>query len=325
MASPTPADFHNWLPLRLFEKEGNLFLEWIYLWDVRFTKPFFDETLTMCKMADSMKGDEQKGKRITPIDFLSEVAAATEPVAPSLFIFHTSRCGSTLTTQVLSIDNENRVYAEYAVVDAILRASVNGQPIAEERRKAWLKNLVRIMGQQRFAGEKRLIVKLDSWHFGFHSLIRELFPDTPFAILFREPEPILRSNSKLWGMQFIPEIVPPSLFNLEFDPLSQLSLELYADRVLESMYSTIAIIAESDSNTLLLNYSDGILHNLKVICSKLTTDRSFLESDVVKQRLSFHSKRPDENFSEEPSESALRTPSDAYRMYERLLHRLPNL
>jgi hypothetical protein len=149
-----------------------------------------------------------------------------------------------------------------------------------------------------------------------------LFPGTPFAILFREPEPILRSNSKLWGMQFIPEIVPPSLFNLEFDPLSQLSLELYADRVLESMYSTIAIIAESDSNTLLLNYSDGILHNLKVICNKLTTDGSFLDSVEVKQRLSFHSKRPDENFSEEPSESALRTPSDAFRMYEQLLNRL---
>jgi gluconate kinase len=294
-----PHDFHNWLPSKLFEQDGALFLEWIYLCDVRFNMPFFDESLAKCRTSNTMEGVDRRKDQISSIDFLSEVAQTVDAVEPSLFIFHTSRCGSTLATQVLSLQHQNIVFPEYRIADAILRATISGEPVSEEKRKEWLKNLIRIMGQKRFSTEERLIIKLDSWHFCYYNLLRELFPEVPFAILYREPEAILRSNSKQWGMQFIPEIVPPSIFHIEFDASPPFSFNGYANQVLQSMYASIQTIARADNCCLLLDYCNGVAENLSRLTEILQIDHSFLQREDVKERMKFHSKRPEAIFHEE--------------------------
>jgi hypothetical protein len=294
-----PLDYHNWLPIRLFEKDGALFLEWTYLCAVRFDMPFFDESLAKCRTQNSMKGSDEKKNKITSIDFLSDVAQTVDNVEPSLFIFHTSRSGSTLATQVLAIDSRNIVFPEYIIVDSILRSTINEQPVSVEKRKEWLSDLIKIMGHKRFPTEERLIIKLDSWHVGYYSLLRELYPDVPFAILYREPEAILRSNNKQWGMQFIPEFVSPSLFGIEIDTSSAFSLNGYANQVLQSMYASIQTIARTDNNSLLLDYCKGVTENLRRITEILHIDRLFLQRVDVRERLKFHSKRPEANFTEE--------------------------
>jgi hypothetical protein len=293
-----PDEFQNWLPSKLFEKEGELFLEWIYLWDVHFAEPFFDETLTKCRLKNSMNGAEKKGKRVTSIEILSEIANYIDSVEPELFIFHTSRCGSTLTTQILSMNSQNIVFPEYAIVDSILRAQINGNSFSIEKRKEWLRNLIKIMGQKRFPDEKRLILKLDSWHFHFHSFIRELYPEVPFAILYREPNAILRSNQKQWGMQFISEIIPASIFNIQIPTLSPFSINDYANMVLQSMYSSILKIAVSDKNIILLDYCNGMVENLIRLIEILNIDPSFMNQKEVYERLKFHSKNPNDIFME---------------------------
>jgi len=294
-----PDEFENWLPSKLFEKEGELFLEWIYLWDVHLAKPFFDETLTCCRLKNSMKGAEQKGKRVTSIEFLSEVAQYLDSVDPSLFIFHTSRCGSTLSTQILSLNSQNIVFPEYLIVDSILRAQIQGNSVTIEKRKEWLRNLIKIIGQKRFPEEKRLIVKLDSWHFQFHGMIRELYPEVPFAILYREPDAILRSNQKQWGMQFVSELIPPSIFNIEVDTSTPFSMIEYADQVLRSMYSSILKIAVSDKNIILLDYCNGMVENLMNLIKILNIESSFMNQKEVIERLQFHSKNPNNIFMED--------------------------
>jgi hypothetical protein len=291
-----PDEFQNWLPSKLFEKEGNLFLEWIFLGDVPFTMPFFDETLAKCVTLNTMKGGEQNEKRVTSIEFLSEVAQCLDSVDPGLFIFHTSRCGSTLITQILSIDNHNIVYPEYIIVDSILRAQIQGNSVSIGKRKEWLRNLIIIMGQKRFSEEERLIIKLDSWHFQFHSLIRELYPDVPFAILYREPEAILRSNQKQWGMQFVSEIIPPSIFNIEVNTSTPFSMNEYANQILRSMYSSILKITVSDKHIILLDYGNGMVENLMNLFKILNIDLSFMNQKEVNERLQFHSKNPTDIF-----------------------------
>jgi hypothetical protein len=313
-----PNDFQNWLPTELFEKEGELFLEWIYLWDEHFNMPFFDETLSRCLSLNSFKGLEQKEKRITSIEFLSEVAQCLDSVDPGLFIFHTSRCGSTLTTQILSMDNHNIVYPEYIIVDSILRAQIQGNSVSIKKRKEWLRNLIIIMGQKRFSDEKRLIVKLDSWHFHFHGLIRELYPEVPFAFLYREPETILRSNNKKWGMQFVSEIIPPSIFNLTIDSSSPISMNEYANLVLQKMYSYIQKNAESDQNTYLFDYRNGVDKNLLKLTRILKMDSSFMNRKEIKERLQYHSKNPNDNFKEEVVKTQSFAQEETFHIYNQL-------
>jgi hypothetical protein len=314
-----PSEFHNWLPSKLFEKDGELFLEWEYLCDVRFDMPFFEESLTKCRTQNSMKGPDEKKNRITPIDFLSEVAQTVDAVEPNLFLFHTSRCGSTLTTQLLAIDSKNIVYPEYIIVDSILRSTINQKPVSEEKRNEWLKDLIKIMGQKRFPNDERLIIKLDSWHFIFYNLLRELYPKVPFAILCREPEAILRSNSKQWGMQFIPELVSPSIFGIEIDTSLAFSLNEYANQVLKSMYASILAIARTDNNSLLLDYSNGVAENLRRLTEVLNIDHFFLQQVDVKERLKFHSKRPEINFVEEEIQSQRFAHEETIRIWKRLI------
>jgi hypothetical protein len=292
-----PNQFINWLPSRLFQQDGEIFLEWIYLWDIHFDKPFFDETLSQCRTENSIKGSEQKEKRITPVGFLSEVGSKVKSVEPSLFIFHASRCGSTLTTQVLSIDKSTIVFPEYSIVDEILRANINGQPVDVEMRKEWLINLVKIMGQKRFDKEKHLIIKLDCWHFSFHSIIRKLFPEVLFAILYREPEAILRSNNKQWGMQFIPALVSPTTYGLVEDKSESFHFNNYANKVLQKIYSSIIENACSDENIMLFNYDDGFEKNIQQLSERLSFDPSFMKRQDVIQRMQFHSKHPHTQFA----------------------------
>ena len=294
-----PNQYANWLPSKLFQQNGELFLEWVYLWDVHFEKPFFDETLTQCRFENSLKEKNQKERRITPVDFISEVAATIEPIKPSLFIFHTSRCGSTLTTQILSLNTSTIVFPEYLLFDKLLQAKIDGQSVDDETRKGWVKSLVQIMGQKRFDEEEYLIIKLDSWHLSFHSIIRELFSEVPFAILYREPEVILRSNNKQWGIQFIPEIITPSTYGIVKDESESFSLNRYANQVLQKMYNYILEIAVSDPNTMLFNYDDGIEKNMQQLTSKLSFDPLFMKMEEVLERMKFHSKHPQDQFADE--------------------------
>jgi gluconate kinase len=316
--NPKPEAFQNWLPSTLFEKDGNLFLTWIYLGDVHFNLPFFDETLCQCHTANSIKGGKQNEKRITPIEFLTEVAQHLESVEPGLIIFHTSRCGSTLATQLLSLDKVNIVVPEYVIIDSILRATINGEAVSEEKRKNWLLNCIKVIGQKRFTEEKRLIIKLDSWHFGFYELFRALYPNVPFVMLYREPDAILRSNSKKWGMQFLPDIVPSKLFTIEIDSLSPFSLIDYSNRVLQSMYRSIAEIASTDRNCLLLDYRSGVARNMDQLTGLMKTEPSFMNRNDVKERMKFHSKQPDVNFEKEDQSQARLATEETINAYKQL-------
>ena len=35
----------NWIPIKLVEKDNELYFEWIYFSDIPFAEPFFEETI----------------------------------------------------------------------------------------------------------------------------------------------------------------------------------------------------------------------------------------------------------------------------------------
>ena len=46
----SPADFKNWLPLKLYREKKEWKLDWVCMQDVQFLTPFFEDTITQFRI-----------------------------------------------------------------------------------------------------------------------------------------------------------------------------------------------------------------------------------------------------------------------------------
>ena len=99
-------------------------LDWCRLGGRRFTQPFFDETISACLQ----RPFNLLFRRLTPIDALLEWQERSPAVPPSGFIFHMSRCGSTLAARMLAASPRNIVLSEADPIDSVLRATCATPP-----------------------------------------------------------------------------------------------------------------------------------------------------------------------------------------------------
>jgi hypothetical protein len=134
-------------------------------------------------------------------------------LAPTGFIFHMSRCGSTLISQMLAASSRHIVISEAEPIDTVVQARRARPDLSEEEHIAMLRSVVGAFGQMRSGEEQHFFVKLDSWHAMALPLFRRAFPSTPWIFLYREPVEILVSQSRKRGMHMV-----PGLLGDVFDP-----------------------------------------------------------------------------------------------------------
>lgn len=152
---------------------------WLDLRGVPFTAPFLRDTVTGA-------GPE----RARALSGLDELRALDDrpTLPPALFIFHVSRCGSTLLSQMLATLPEQVVVSEAPALNDILAAR---RPPAEEATQ--LRLVIRALGRNRGSEARRLIVKFSSWNVLAAAALHRLFPDTPLVWLQRAPQQVLAS------------------------------------------------------------------------------------------------------------------------------------
>ena len=293
MQSYRPIDFKNWLPVRLFTDKDTWKLKWLYMHDVQFDRPFFDETIGRLTTRSSLPSAPVPA-RTTPLEALPEIADALDAVSPSLLIFHTSRCGSTLVSQVLSLNPAFIVVSEYLLIDRILRITDDDPSISAAYRDCLLKALFKVVGQKRFGREEALIVKMDPWDFVFFEHLSLLFPKSRKVLMFRDPDAIWASIQKRQGMQFVPQLVPPKYFDIDLG--NEYFPDLYCDLVLQKMYGFIRTISQKDKSVLLLNYHDDMRKNIQALFEFIQLGPGAVDAAALEARLSRHSKYPDREF-----------------------------
>ncbi len=214
----TAAALEGWIPIRLCWREGRPMLDWCRLDGRRFTEPFFDETISACLQ----RPFNRLFRRLTPIDALLEWQERRPGVPPTGFIFHMSRCGSTLAAQMLAAVPRNIVLSEADPIDAVLRAALRDPHVAEADRRAWLRAVVSALGQPRGGDETRLFIKFESWHILELAMIREAFPGVPWIFLYRDPVEVLVSQARLQGHTMSPGLLTPRFLGL--DPATALRM-----------------------------------------------------------------------------------------------------
>jgi hypothetical protein len=179
----------GWVPIRLIWRAGEPIVEWCYLGRERFTDPFFDSTI--------QRALETPFNRLfrhhTSMATLAEWARQSPGIPPSGFIFHMSRCGSTVVSQLLATLAGHVVVAEAGPIDSIARADLKAPSAILEQRIDWLQSIVSVLGQPRAGGETRYFVKFDARTTLELPLLRQAYPDVPWIFVYRDPVEVLVS------------------------------------------------------------------------------------------------------------------------------------
>jgi hypothetical protein len=191
----------------------------------RFTEPFF---------GDSLRAQPREDRQVCHTLY-KRLGGVGDTLAPSVFVFHSSRCGSTLLAQMLAALPQCVVHSEPPVVDDFF--SLYGDaPHAQAL--PLLRQLVGALGQRRTALETHYIVKLDCWHMRHLPLLRAAFPSTPFWFLYREPAAIMASHRRQRGPQMVPGLVPGALPPEASAHIEAWDLEGWCAAVLRQIFGT---------------------------------------------------------------------------------------
>lgn len=191
-------NFDGWLPIRVWQQAGEWRVDWCWFGDQPLRQPFFRDAVEEALRLPF----NQAFRRQTPLSTLSDWQTISPGLAPSAFIFHASRCGSTLISQMLAQLDNYIVISEPPPLDTLLRSAL---PPAE--RNAAIRGLLSAYGQPRRGVEQRLVIKLDAWNIGELERLRACFPETPWLFVYRDPLEIAVSHLRRPGMHMVPGMI----------------------------------------------------------------------------------------------------------------------
>ncbi|HEY0548416.1 MAG TPA: sulfotransferase family protein, partial [Verrucomicrobiae bacterium] len=215
----------RWVPFRLFSREGEPWVDWGHLDGARFTEPFFEQTIRRCLRPPA----NVLFRHQTSLTTLGDLYRQRRGLEPAGFIFHWSRCGSTLVSQMLASLEHAVVISEARPIDDALRADA-----PENERVEWLRWMVSALGQPRH-GERRYFIKFDAWHVMQLPLILRAFPKVPWIFLYRDPIEVMVSQQRQRGVQMLPHAIDPAQFGLNGREAWMTRLDEYAAHVLARM------------------------------------------------------------------------------------------
>ena len=281
-------NFRDWIPVRCFWQEDQAFIDWCFFGKTRLTEPFFDDSV----MKRFREPFNLLFRHQTPIEFLGELNEFSEGLKPTGFIFHLSRCGSTLVSQMLAALEQNIVVSEASPIDFVLRTG----DMPDELRVKWLRWMINAFGQKRLAGEKNYFIKFDSWNTLQLNLVTRAFPGVPWIFLYRNPVEIIVSHIRQRGAQMIPGIIKEILPELSFEKSLQISSEEYCARVLGKICQS-ALDSLQNGEGLAVNYTELPAGVKEKILRHFNVELENGDAENMLAATRFDAKNPSLNFS----------------------------
>lgn len=273
----------EWVPVAL--PADPLQLWWRHVGGQRFCRPFFQDELAAQPAA-------QRRVCRTSLAALDNLPQGT---SPCVLIFHVSRCGSTLLTQMLATVSRCIVMSEPPVLDAFFR--LHHHHPERSGGVSTLRRLVNALGQRRHPAEQHLVLKFDSWHLPWMPLLREAFPHTPIVMLYREPGQVLASHRRQRGPQMVPGLLDTTRLRPDTSGLAPGDLDGYTARMLDAMYGAALDVLPA-ARPLLLDYRqlpDVVWTDLLSVLG--WDDLPQAERVAMRHRAGFHSKHANAVFA----------------------------
>ena len=243
----------GWLPIHLHHQPTAPTLNWAFFGDRRLDDPFFEQSVGSVLRHPA----RLLFRRETRLDVIELLADTPSDLAPAGFIFHVSRCGSTLFAQTLAADPRHTVLSEASPIDQLLALDAADPTLTPSRRSARLRGLVHAYARRRRPEEARLFIKFDAWHTLHLPVIRAAFPNTPWVFLHRNPVEVLVSQHRQRGSQFIPGMMDPRPFGIAPEELPTMSFDDYTARIIRAgCDAALQALAASGTPARVIDYRD---------------------------------------------------------------------
>ena len=197
----------DWLPIAVKADFGAISIDWAWFGAEPLRAPFYEHDIRRALRRPFNRAFRYR----TALPDLLAQAGTLEALPPDGFIFHMSRCGSTLAAQMLAALDDSIVVSEAAPIDAVVQL---GGGLPEDDAARALRAIVAAFGRKRGGREKRYFVKLDCWHTLALPLFRRAFPAVPWVFLYRDPAEVLVSQMRERGSQTVPQFFPPGFFGI---------------------------------------------------------------------------------------------------------------
>lgn len=289
-------------PYRLLRSNPQ-FCEWIGNMPQPFSEPFFDDTIIRLK---SVPQNQHRFKSLAAVELLPAWAAATAiNRVPTAIIFHVSRCGSTLLSQLLALQAKHMVLSEVPFLDSMLRLPFQNAQVDVNRAAALFHAALQLYVHSSTDQPVHLFLKSDSWHLHFYETLRTLYPCVPFILLYRDPWEVLRSQQRRRGMQSVPGVIEKEIFGFSPAQAATTDLDVYMGMVLKTYFEKMISIATVDKATILVNYNEGVIAAMEKIATATGIDLDPEYLEAISVRAGYHGKYPGEVFKEPVNHEAV--------------------
>lgn len=116
---------------------------------------------------------------------------------PAGFVFHMSKCGSTLMSKVLDQPESQMIIKEATPLHENFWQYLTNDwrdPVApSEENLRLIRNIIQLLGRPRLAGQESYYVRFRSWGIAFVEIIQQAFPNTPSVFMYRDPVKVMAS------------------------------------------------------------------------------------------------------------------------------------
>jgi hypothetical protein len=244
--------FKGWLPVDAVVMDGRPGLWWMEMADISLAEPLFQQTVERAKTDGTARGE-----LFAEFDVLLQLEKVLESVPPTGFIFHSSRCGSTLVANACRAITNSIVLSEANAIDKLIARFFTDATdgVKEALYSVFLRGVVHALGQRRRGSEQHVFIKFACTSFAQIERIKRIWPQVPWIFLYRDPIETIVSNVNdppTWLLDDDWRVLA-SIMGVKPGDVAAMSLEERCARSIGSFYSQAYSLANDDG--MLLNYN----------------------------------------------------------------------
>jgi len=274
----------GFLPVDAVVVDGRPGLQWMDMSGVSLAEPFFQQTV------ERLRADGRR-ELFTEFDVLLQLEKELDSVEPTGFIFHSSRCGSTLVANACRAINNSIVLSEANAIDKLIaRFITDPGDVKTSLYSIFLRGVVHALAQRRTGNEEHLFIKFGCCSFNQIERIKRIWPNVPWLFLYRDPVETIVSNLKdvpPWLLDDDRRVLA-SIVGKSAGEVAEMGLEELCARTIGSLFSTAQRVA--NGGQLLLNYKQLSVPVISSVLRFFKVSLSATELETIEHGSQIYSK-----------------------------------
>ncbi|HEV7701083.1 MAG TPA: hypothetical protein VGO43_12700 [Pyrinomonadaceae bacterium] len=285
-------ELRGWVPVDAITRGGRPFLRWMEVLGDTFSEPFFHQTV------EHLRAQKPAVRELlTDLDALLQLEKITDALSPTGFIFHGSRCGSTLVSNACRSLSGALMVTEAQVIDKIADQPIPADHHSSEAKllfnKLLLRGAVSALGQRRTGAEQYYFIKFACFGILQYEKIKSIWPDVPCVFIYRDPLEVIASSMKTRPQWMLDEknlAQVASTIGISDEEFRIIGPEEFCSRVLGKLYTKAAEL--TDSGLMLIRYEELSTDKILEIIDLFGIQPTPLEVEEIRAVSKLYSKDP---------------------------------